>query len=55
MKNKEVLHTAWEESSILNTIKIRMANWIGHILSRNWLLKHVTEGNIEGRIEVTGK
>jgi hypothetical protein len=26
---------------------------IGHILRRNGLLKHVTEGRIKGRIEVT--
>jgi hypothetical protein len=24
------------------------AEWIGHILHRNCLLKHVTEGNVEG-------
>jgi len=24
------------------------ANWIGHILCRNCLLKYVTEGNLEG-------
>jgi hypothetical protein len=24
------------------------ANWIGHIMRRNRLLKHVIEGNIEG-------
>jgi hypothetical protein len=24
------------------------ANWIGHILSRNCLLKHITEGKIRG-------
>jgi len=29
------------------------ANWIGHILRGNCLLKHVIEGNIEGMIEVT--
>ena len=29
--------------------------YIGHILCRNCLLKHVTEGKIEGRIEVTGR
>jgi hypothetical protein len=28
---------------------------IGHILRRNCLLKHVTEGKIKGRREVTGK
>jgi hypothetical protein len=26
---------------------------IGHIFSRNYLIKHVTEGKIERRIEVT--
>jgi hypothetical protein len=30
-------------------------NWIGRILCRNCLLKHVTEGQIEGRTEVTGR
>ena len=37
------------------TIKERKANWIGHILRMNCLLKHVKEGKIEGRIEVAGK
>jgi hypothetical protein len=41
-------------SIILQTIKRRKANWIGHILRRNCLLKHVIEGKREGRIEVTG-
>jgi len=36
--------------SILHTIKERKANWIGHILGRNCLLKHVNEGKIERRI-----
>jgi hypothetical protein len=31
-----------------------MAVWIGQILCRNCLLKHVIEGKIEGRREVTG-
>jgi hypothetical protein len=34
---------------------MRKANWIGHILHRNCLLKHVIEGKTEGRIEVTGR
>ena len=29
------------------------ANWIGHILRRNCLLKQVTEGKIEGEMEMT--
>jgi hypothetical protein len=32
---------------------MRKANWIGHILYRNCLLKHVIEGKTDGRIEVT--
>jgi hypothetical protein len=36
----------------LHTIKRRKANWIGHILHRNCLLKHVIEGKLEGRIEM---
>jgi hypothetical protein len=44
-----------EERSILQTIKRRKANWIGHILHWNCLLKHIPEGNIEGRIEVKGR
>ena len=35
--------------------KKRKANWIGHILRMNYLLKHVTEGKINGRLEVTGR
>jgi hypothetical protein len=35
-----------------NHIKWR-ANWIGHILRRNCLLKRVIEGKIKGDMEVT--
>jgi hypothetical protein len=31
------------------------ANWFGHILHRNCLLQWVTEGKIQGGIEVTGR
>jgi hypothetical protein len=34
-------------------IRKRKANWIGHILRRNCLLKEVIEGKIQGRIEMT--
>src|SRR5579875_3725115 len=44
-----------EERNIVHTIKRRKANWIGHILRRNCLLKHVIEGKLEGRIEMTGR
>jgi hypothetical protein len=34
-----------EERNILLRVKRRDANWIGHMLLRNRLLKHVTEGS----------
>jgi hypothetical protein len=48
VKNEDILHRAEKERSVLRAIKRRKANWIGHILSRNCLLKHVMKGNIEG-------
>jgi hypothetical protein len=53
--NEEVLQRAREKRSILHRIKRRKADWIGHILRRNCLLKRVIEGKIEGRIEETGR
>jgi hypothetical protein len=47
--------TMCERVSSIHTIKRRKANWIGHISRRNNLLKHVIEGKIEGRIEMTGR
>jgi hypothetical protein len=55
VRNEEVLHRVKEERNILHTIKRRKANWISHILRRNCLLKHVIEGKLEGRIEMTGR
>jgi hypothetical protein len=54
VRNEEVLHRVKEKRNILHTTKRRKANWIGQILLRNCLLKHVIEGKIEGRTEVTG-
>ena len=50
VKNKEVLHRKKEERNILHTIEQRKASWVGHTLHRNCLLKHVTEGKIEGTV-----
>jgi hypothetical protein len=44
-----------KERSTLQTIKRRKANWNDHILRRNYVLKHVIYGKIEGRIDVTGR
>ena len=48
MRNEELLHRVKEERNVLHTIEKRKASWIGHILSRNCLLKHVIEGKIKG-------
>jgi hypothetical protein len=42
-----------EQRNILHEIRKRKANWIGHILRRNCLLKRVIEGRIKGDMEVT--
>ena len=42
-----------EQRNILHEIRKRKANWIGHILCRNCLLKQVIEGKIKGQTEVT--
>jgi hypothetical protein len=55
VRNEEVLHRVRKETKVLRTIKRRKASWICHILSRNCLLKHIIEGKIEGRPEVTGR
>jgi hypothetical protein len=52
---KEVLQIVKEEMNSLCTIEGRKANWIGHILRRNYLLKHVIEGKIEGKIAGKGR
>jgi len=51
----EVLHRVEEERNIVRTTRRWKANRIGHNLHGNWLLKHVTERKIEGRIDVTGR
>ena len=55
MRNEEVLLRVKEQRNILHEIRIRNANWIGHILRRNCLLQRVIEGKIKGGIEVTGR
>ena len=55
VSNEEVLLRVKEQRNILHEISKRKANWIGHILRRNCLLQRVTEGKIQGGIEVTGR
>jgi hypothetical protein len=47
------IYNVSEQRNILHEIRKRKANWIGHILRRNCLLKEVIEGKIKGRIKVT--
>ena len=42
-----------EQRNILREIRKRKANWIGHILRRNCLLKQVIEGKVKGEMDVT--
>jgi hypothetical protein len=55
VRNEDVLYRVKEQRNILHEIRKRKANWIGHILRLNCLLQRVTEGKIQGRIEVTGR
>ena len=41
-----------KQRNILHEIRKRKANWIGHILRRNCLLKQVIEGKIKGEMEM---
>jgi len=52
VRNEEVLLRVNEQRNILHEIRKRKANWIGHILRRNCLLKQVIEGKIKGEMDV---
>ena len=45
----EVLLRVNEQGNILNEIRKRKANWIGHILRTNCFLQQVIEGKIKGQ------
>jgi hypothetical protein len=55
VRNEEELHRARGERNIIQTIKRKKANSIGHIFRRDCVLKHVIEGKYRGKIEVTGR
>jgi hypothetical protein len=50
-----VLLIVKNQTNILHEISKRKANWIGHILRGNCLLRQIIEGNIKGRIKGTGR
>jgi hypothetical protein len=47
------IESRWK--GILHTVKRRKGDWIGNILRRNCLLKHVVEGEVEKSEWKTGK
>jgi hypothetical protein len=55
VRNGEVLLRVKKQRNILHEISEWKANWIGHVLRRNCLLRQVIEGKINGGIEVTGR
>jgi len=55
VRNEDVLLRVKEQSNILHEIRKRKAICIDHILRRTCLLQRVTEGKIQGGIEVTGR
>jgi hypothetical protein len=55
VRNEEVFLRVKEQRNIFHEIRKRNANWIGHILCRNCLLRQGIEGKIKGGIEVIGR
>jgi hypothetical protein len=51
----EVLRIVKEERNILHALGRNKDNWIGHTLRRDCLLKHVSEGKIDGGMEMMGR
>lgn len=54
MRKEDVLHRVNEERNIQQNNEEK-ANSVDHILHRNCHQKHVTEGEVQERIEVTGR
>jgi len=52
VKNIEVLQRVKQERNIVHAT-VRKANWIGRILRRICILKHIIERKIEGRTAAT--
>jgi hypothetical protein len=55
VRNEKVLLRVKEQRNILHEIPKWKVNWVHHILHRNCLLQRVTEGKIQGGIEVTAR
>ena len=51
MKKSEELRGIKEERNIIHTLKRKEFHWIGHFLRGNCCLKHVTETQVERKLE----
>ena len=49
VSNEEILSLVQEQRSLVHVIKQRQANWIGHVLRHDCLLKTVLEGKMNGK------
>jgi len=47
--NEEVLKKVEEKRSLMDIIRTRQKNWIGHILRDNSLQREIMEGRMEGK------
>ena len=54
MRKEEVSQRVKDESNILQTIERGKANWIGHLLRHDCLIRHVIKRKIGERTEVMG-
>ena len=52
VRNEEVLLRVKEERNIIHTVKRRKADWIGHVLRKNCVLKHYSRK--DGEEEIIG-
>ena len=52
VRNEKEFQRVMDERNVLQAVKRRKANLIGHILRRNCLIRHFIEGEIEGRIKL---
>jgi hypothetical protein len=55
VRNEDVLLRVKGQRNILHKIRVQKAKLVGHILRRSCLLQWVTEGKIQGEIEVIGR
>ena len=49
ISNEEMLKRVDENICLMKTVYKRKKNWIGHVLSGNWLLKDVLDGRMMGK------